>query len=67
VFDKAPHCRLISELSSYSVNDQLILWIEDFLLHILYIARLLLCLSVILYVFVLCVFYSCCFGVINDE
>ena len=28
-FDKFPHCRL----RSYGVNDQLILWIKDFLLH----------------------------------
>ena len=32
-FDKVPHCRLISKLSSYGVNDQLILWIKDLLLH----------------------------------
>jgi len=31
--DKVPHCRLISELRSYGVHDQLILWIKDFLLH----------------------------------
>jgi len=32
-FDKVPHCRLISKLRSYGINDQLILWIKDFLLH----------------------------------
>jgi len=32
-FDKVPHCRLINKLRSYGVNDQLILWIKDFLLH----------------------------------
>jgi len=31
-FDKVPHCRLISKLRSYGVNDQLILWIKV-LLH----------------------------------
>jgi len=31
--DKVSHCRLISELRSYGVHDQLILWIKDFLLH----------------------------------
>ena len=29
-FDKVPHCRLISKLHSYGINDQLILWIKDF-------------------------------------
>jgi len=29
-FDKVPHCRVISKLCSYGVNDQLILWIKDF-------------------------------------
>ena len=32
-FDKVPHCRLINKLLSYGINDQLILWINDFLLH----------------------------------
>jgi len=32
-FDKVPHCRLINKLCSYGVNDQLISWIKDFLLH----------------------------------
>ena len=32
-FDKVPHCRLISKLCFYSVNNQQILWIKDFLLH----------------------------------
>ena len=32
-FDKVPQSRLISKLCSYGVNDQLILWIKDFLLH----------------------------------
>ena len=33
-FDKVPHCRLIiNKLRSYGVNDQLILWIKNFLLH----------------------------------
>jgi len=32
-FDKVPHCRLISKLHSYGINDQLILWFKDFLLY----------------------------------
>jgi len=32
-FDKVPQCRLFSKLCSYGINDQLILWIKDFLLH----------------------------------
>jgi len=32
-FDEVPHCRLINKLRSYGINDQLILWIKDFLLH----------------------------------
>ena len=27
------YCRLISKFRSYGVNDQLILWIKDFLMH----------------------------------
>ena len=28
-FDKVPHCRLISKLLSYGINNHLILWIKD--------------------------------------
>ena len=31
-FDKVPHRRLISKLHSYQVNNEIILWIESFLI-----------------------------------